>query len=387
MAQVIKCGKLVTMAGPIIEDGLILVDGTGIVAAGKDLEIPGDAEVIDASDQWVTPGLIDVHTHISTFPEPQVLGGRSDGNEMTAPVQAHLRGLDALNPFDPAIPAVRSAGFTTCYTGPGSGNVICGTGLAFKLRGRTVDEMVIPGTEQMKMALGENPKTAYGERKETPMTRMGTAAVLRETLAKALDYARQLEKAEAGEGEAPAFDFRLEALVPVVRGQMKARIHCHRSDDIVTAVRVAKEYGLDFALEHATEGYLIADFLARHEVTCVVGPLLLAPYKMELWNLRADNPARLVEAGVTVCLTEDAGSQTKYLPMHIGYCMAEGLSEEAAFEGVTVNPARLLGLFDRIGSIEPGKSADLAFFDGYPFSNRTRCTMTMIEGARFPAGE
>lgn len=374
-------GKVITMAGEAIEHGTVLIDGQKIKEVGPaGMTLPEGTEVIDVTGKWVMPGLIDAHTHISTFNEPQIIRGRTDANEMSDPINAHLRGVDALNPFDYAIAPVREAGFTTCYTGPGSGNVICGTGTAFKLRGGTVQEMVIPGTTHMKMALGENPKTAYGEKGRTPMTRMGTAAVMRETLANACDYSEQLRQFEAGNGTKPKFDFKLEALVPVVRGEMKARIHCHRNDDIVTAIRVAEEFGLDFALEHATEGHRIAQYLGEKNVTCVVGPLLIGPHKMELWNAKLENAAILAEAGCNVCLTADTSSETKWLPTHIGICMAYGLSEEDAFKGVTVNPAKLLGIFDRVGSLEAGKDADLAVFDGHPFSNMTRCRLTMIDG-------
>ena len=220
----IKGGTIVTMAGERITDGVILVEDKKIKAVGKDVAIPAGAEIVDASGKWVTPGLIDAHTHISTFNEPQTINGRTDGNEMSAPIQSHLRGIDALNPFDYGIPIVRAAGFTTCYTGPGSGNVIGGTGISFKLRGKTVEDMAIPGSEQMKMALGENPKTAYGERKMSPMTRMGTAGVLRETLANAREYARKLQEAEEKGTEPPKYDFRMESLVKVVRGEMKVAV-------------------------------------------------------------------------------------------------------------------------------------------------------------------
>lgn len=387
----IKGGKMITMgkergAKPL-KDGVILIDKGKIKEVGEGIAIPKGAEIIDGHGKWICPGFIDAHTHISTFGEPQTLRGRPDGNEMTQPVTAHIRGLDALNPFDPAIAEVRSAGFTTCYTGPGSGNVICGTGVAFKLRGKTVDEMVIPGTEQMKMALGENPKTVYGERQQAPMTRMGTAGILRETLANARDYMRQLDTGAKNPDKMPKHDFKLDALVKLMRGEMKARIHCHRNDDIVTAVRVAREFGLDFALEHATEGYMIADYLAKEGVTCVVGPLLLGPEKMELWNATPKNPGILDAAGVTVCLTQDDGSATKWLPMQIGVCMAYGLSEAAAFKGVTVNPAKLLGIEEQTGSLEAGKDADIAIFNGNPFSNMTRCVMTLIDGVVYQGAQ
>ena len=220
-------GKLLTVANGTIEDGTLLIDNGKITAIGKDIAIPQGAEILDASGKWVTPGLIDAHTHISTFNEPHWMPHIGDGNEVTSPVTAQIRGIDALNPFDMAIGAARSAGFTTCYTGPGSANVIGGTGLSFKLKNAaTVQEIAIEGSEMMKMALGENPKRCYGSEKKMPMTRMGTGAVLR----KALFDAKQYSDALAA-GKDVKRDFDLEALVPVVRGEMRCRIHCHRADE------------------------------------------------------------------------------------------------------------------------------------------------------------
>lgn len=376
----IKNGKVVMPDGSVLEKGTVLVEGGKIKAVGEKVEIPSDAEVLDVSGKWVTPGLIDAHTHISTFNEPNWHRTRNDGNEMSGPIQAHLRGLDALNPQDFAIKEVRNAGFTTCYTGPGSGNIIGGTGVAFKLRGKVADEMIIPGTEAMKMALGENAKTNYGPKDKSPMTRMGNAGVWRETLANAKNYSDRLKAVGDDRTKIGKYDFTLEALVPVVRGEMRCRIHAHRADDICTAVRVAEEFGLDYTIEHATEGYMIAEYLGKKEVRCVVGPLLMPPAKMELWNAIPQNAQQLVEAGCLVCLTADTSSETKWLPRDIGVCMARGLKEADAFKGVTINPAKLLGIEDRVGSLEPGKDADVAIFDGYPFSNMTQCVLTMIDG-------
>jgi len=374
-------GKLFTVANGVIENGTLLIEAGKIAAIGTDLAIPAGCEVLDASGKWVTPGFIDAHTHISTFAEPQPRPVIHDGNESSSPNTCQIRGIDGLNPQDMAIAEARKAGFTTCYTGPGSANVLCGTGIAFKCKpGETVYDLVIPGTEMMKMAFGENPKNVYGGKGVLPKTRMGVAAVLREALFNAKVYSDAKLKAEKEGKEPPKPDFRLEALVPVVRGQMKCRIHAHRNDDIVTAVRIAKEFNLDFSIEHCTEGYMIKDFLAREQVQAVVGPLDMQPSKMEIWNTRFSTPGVLEKAGVEFCLTQDTSSFTKMLPVNIGIAIREGLSWDYALKAVTVNPARLLGLSDRMGTLEAGKDADLAIFDGDPFCNYTRCVNTVIDG-------
>ena len=276
---------------------------------------------------------------------------------------------------------MREAGFTTIYSTPGSGNVIGGTGIVLKLRGHTAEEMAVKGSEQMKFAFGENPKRNYGERKQLPMTRMGVAAVLREALYNAKVYSDALKAAETDPSKAPKPDFRLDALVPVVRGEMRVRMHAHRADDILTAIRIAEEYGLDYVVEHCTEGFKIADVLSQKHLRCVIGPFLTAPSKMEIMERKLETPAILCEeGGMTVCLTADTGSQTCALPMTVGLLMRRGLSEEDAFKGVTINPARILKMEDRIGSLEVGKDADISIFDGHPFDSRTLCRAVMIDG-------
>lgn len=378
----IKNGKVVTVTDKTFEHGTVLIEDGKILAVGENIEIPSDAQVIDASGCWVTPGLIDCHTHISNFNEPSTNPSIPlDGNEMSSPITPQVRAMDAVNPHDYAIIKVRDAGFTTVCILPGSANVIGGTGIVIKLRdAQTAEEMILPGTEQMKFAMGENPKRCYGTDRKYPMTRMGLASLMRETLFKAKVYSDRLKAAELDPSKAPEPDFQLQALVPVVRGEMRCRIHAHRSDDIMTAIRVAEEFHLDYTIEHCTEGYMITDALKARNVRCTIGPYLWHPSKQEIWNMKLENPGILSEAGLTISLTADTGSQTAILPATIGMLMRHGLSEQAAFEGITINPAKTLKLDHRVGSLEVGKDADIAIFDGHPFSSLSLCRMTIIDG-------
>ena len=373
--KAITNGQIITITGETLEKGTILYENGKITAVGTDVAIPAGAEVIDAQGCVVMPGLIDCHTHLCLMHGRETMPGHQDYNEMIDPATPNVRALDALNPFDAAIETVRGAGFTTCYTGPGSANVIGGMGCSFKLRGDTAEEMYIPGSEQMKMALGENPKRCFGMKDKAPMTRMGTAGVARDYFERALQYADKLDK-----GENPAFDAKLNALVPVVRGEMRVRIHCHQANDITTAVRLGREYHLDYAIEHATEGYKIASLLAQEKVPCTIGPLLLTPLKMEVWGLEQSTPGVLEKAGVPVCLTADGGWDTQWLPTHVGIIVRRGMSRAGALAAITINPARVMGLDKRVGSIEVGKDADFAIFDGDPLSNLTECRVTIIDG-------
>lgn len=375
-------GKVVTVTGETYEKGTVLVENGKIAAVGADIVIPADAEIINAEGMWVTPGLIDCHTHISNFNEPRTNPSVPlDGNEMSDPITPQVRALDAVNPYDYAIDVVRQAGFSTVCILPGSANLIGGTGICIKLRNaHTAEEMIIPDTQQMKFAMGENPKRCYGTDRKLPMTRMGVAALVRETLYKAKVYSDKLKAAETDPSKAPEPDFKLDALVPVVRGEMRCRIHAHRSDDVMTAIRYAEEFGLDYTIEHCTEGHMIVDALKARNVRCTIGPHLWSPTKQELWNMTIENSAILANAGITISLTADEGSRTAYLPATIGLLMRNGLSEEDAFKGVTINPAKTLGLEDRVGSLEVGKDADIAIFDGHPFSSLSLCRMSIIDG-------
>ncbi len=374
-------GKIITVTQGTYENGTVLIENGVIKAVGENIEIPADAMVIDVNGGVITPGFIEPHSHLALTCEPNTMPGHMpDYNEITDPITPHIRALDAIDHRDIGIKPVREAGFTTIYTGPGSANIIGGTGLAIKLRGNSADEMLIPGSEMMKFALGENPKRCYGPDKKMPMSRMGTAALLRQTLMNAKLYHEKKEKYVSEPEKQPAYDFKLESLAGVVKGTMRCRIHCHRSDDINTAIRVATEFGLDFIVEHCTEGYLVKEILADKKVRCIFGPMHIGPMKQEVWNINLEAPGICEKAGVDFALMQDGAMDTQWLPHTMGILIRRGLSEEMAFKAITINAARFLNLDDRIGSIEVGKDADIAVFDGHPFSSMTLCRLTMIDG-------
>lgn len=374
-------GKIVTISGKTIENGTVLVDNGKICAVGADVKIPEGAEIINAEGKWVTPGLIEVHTHIAVRNEPMTATTSGDLNENSSPIVPQVRASDSFNPRDMGIAATRRAGFTTCCTLPGSSNLVGGTGFVFKTRdGRVLDDLAVPNIAFMKFALGENPRRNFGSKDKMPKTRMGSAALLRETLFNAKVYSDAKLAGEHDASLSPKPDFKLEALVPVVRGEMVCRIHCHRADDIMTAIRIAEEFNLKFTLEHVTEGFLIADILAAKNVKCVIGPMMTGPYKEEVWARSLTTPGAMARAGVKICMTEDSGVMTKCLPAHVGECMAAGLSEDDAFRSLTINAAELLGMSDEIGTLEVGKQADISIFDGHPFCNFTHCETTIIGG-------
>lgn len=373
-------GFLLTVTQGEIAKGTILIEDGKITAIGADLAIPDDFDTIDAGGLIVTPGLIDAHSHLALFGDPN-LPMTADGNEKTGPIQSRLRGADSFNPRDPGIPVVRSGGVTTVFTGPGSSNIIGGTGFSAKLKNTPLaSEMIIPGTEMMKMALGENPKRNYAGRDKGPGTRMGNAAILREALMKTLNYMDKIKQAEKEGKPHPGRDIDLEPLIPVLEGKMKARIHAHRADDIMTAINIAEEFGITFCIEHCTEGYLIADALAEKQIETVVGPLLMGHSKHELWEVSLKNPAILNKAGIKMAIMVDSSADTRYLRMHTGIAIREGLDRDEALKAITIVPAEIMGIADRVGSLEVGKDADLALFDGDPFCNLTNCVFTIIEG-------
>ncbi len=372
-------GKIYTVTNGIIEEGTVLVENGKITAVGANVPVPADAEVIDAKGMVVTPGFIDAHSHICLWGEPNV-PMVMDYNEMSSPVTAEVRGMDSINPQDPAVKLVREHGVTSVFTGPGSANIIGGTGVALKLRGLTVEDMMYPGTEAMKMALGENPKRVYGSRNVEPQTRMGNAAVLRKALVKAQNYLGKIEQAEKDGKPLPDRDLQLEMIGKVLKGEMVARIHSHRADDILTAIRVAEEFGIKYTIEHCTEGYKVVDILVEKNVKAVIGPLLMGPTKHELWDVRIETPGILAKAGMDISIMTDVAGGTRWLPEHVGLAIRAGLPEDKALESVTINPARLIGIADRVGSLEVGKDADIVMWNGNPFCNLVSCVMTMIDG-------
>jgi imidazolonepropionase-like amidohydrolase len=384
MIAIIK-GKVMPVTSGPIENGTVLIEDGKISAVGSGVAAPDGAEIVDARGKWVLPGLIDAHSHLSLYGEPSVRANL-DVNEATSPNTAQLRAIDALNPDDPAFGDVLAAGITAVYTGPGSANIIGGVGQLFKTFGRTPEEMAVPGTEGMKFALGENPKRVYGEgKKQYPATRMGNAAAFREALVAAENYLNKIAKAgdDARQGEKPNYperDLKLEALGRVLKREIKARIHCHRKDDILTAIRISEEFNLDYVIEHCTEGYKIADILGAKKVKATVGPLMMSREKMEISEVSLKNPGILSEAGVKVALQADAASDTKWLPLHAGIAVREGMDEAEALKAITINAAMIAGAAERIGSLEPGKDADIAIFSGHPFCTFTVCEGTYVNG-------
>jgi imidazolonepropionase-like amidohydrolase len=377
-------GTLFTITQGIVEQGTIILEDGKIAALGTDIPIPEGAELIEARGKMVLPGLIDAHCHTGVFADG-VGRPHSDGNEMTDPITPHVRALDALHPEDMAWTDLRAAGVTTVLTGPGSGNVIGGQSICVKTAGKTVDQMTLLEPAGMKMALGENPKRVYGDQKKTPSTRMGNAALLRQALVEAQNYlaewARYEAQREKGEdAELPERKLKWEALGRVLKGELKARIHCHRADDILTAIRIAEQFGLDITIEHATEGYKIADMLAQKSILCVVGPILFSRSKYELREMTPRNPGLLAQAGVQVAIQTDEMSAVKYLPINAALAVREGMPEEEALRAITINAAEIIGVADRVGSLEVGKDADVVVFSGHPFDYRTVAEVVIIDG-------
>jgi imidazolonepropionase-like amidohydrolase len=389
-------GTVMTMTQGTLERGTVLVEGGRIVAVGENVVIPEDAEVYDATGKVVMPGLIDAHCHVGLFPDG--IGWEySDGNEMTDPITPHLRALDAVHPDDPAFQDLVAAGVTAVLTGPGSGNVIGGQWVCLKTAPKaSVEQMVLLEPAGMKMALGENPKRVYGERKKAPSTRMGNAAALRAALVDAQNYldawrryeedrTRYEAKVEAGDEDAeppkmPERDLKLEALGKVLRREMKARVHAHRADDMLTAIRIAEEFDLDLTLEHATEGYKIADFLAAKGIPVTAGPILFSRVKYELKEMTPKNPGLMAQAGVKVAIQTDEMSAVKYLTINAALAAREGMPEDEALKAITIYPAEVIGVDERIGSLEVGKDADVVVFSGHPFDYRTVAELVLIDG-------
>ncbi len=367
--MVIINGIIHPVGGAVIQSGFVAWEGGRITAVGEMARLPqGDlGEVIDARGGHVTPGYIDAHCHLGVFGDSLGFEGE-DGNECTDPITPHLRALDALNPQDRCFAEARAAGVTTLVTGPGSAN---------PTDGAIADRMVVAEPVSMKMATGENPKTVYHERKESPTTRMTTAALIRTALQKAQEYAA---KRSNGKGD---FDPKLEALQPVLKGELPVHIHAHRADDIATALRLSKEFGLRCVIVHGTEGHLIAKEIAAAGVSVITGPSLTDRSKPELQNASLTNPAVLAAAGVKVAIcTDHPVIPIQYLPLCAALAVRGGMSEEAALAAITKNPAELLGLGHRLGTLEPGKDADIVVTPDSPFSATCVPTVVVLEGKR-----
>lgn len=377
----IKNGVVYTIENGVIEGGTVLVDGGKIVAVGKDVAIPAGAEVIDASGKFVTPGIIDAHAHVSIWEEG--LGWEGDDvNEMTSPVTASVRALDGINPDEIGLHDAFKGGVTTIWSAPGSGNVIGGEGVTMRTYGETVDEMIMLSPAGIKAATGENPKGAYGGRNQMPKTRMGVAALLRETLVKAQNYQQKIEKANGDQDKMPARDLGLENMVRVLKRELPLRTHCHRADDMMTVIRVAKEFNIKVTIEHATEGHKIAHELAKNDVAIIVGPSLTARSKVEVRDRSLATAGICAEAGVKVALmTDHPIIPVHYLPICAGLAVKNGMDEDEAMRAITLTAAEICGVAERVGSLVPGKEADIVVWDDHPFEYTTHVEYTIINGS------
>lgn len=363
--------KIVPVTGENIENGFIETEDGKIKNLGNMTDMPHKAESgdIDASGLTAYPAFIDAHCHIGVFANGYGFEG-DDGNEETDPATPQLRAIDAVNPMDYCFTEAAKGGIGTVITGMGSANPIGGTFIAMKTWGsKRIDRRVIKNPVAMKMALGENPKSVYHEKEETPTTRMATAAVIRENLFKAKRYMEEMAEYEKTKGtddetSRPDYDIKCEALIPVLNREIKVHFHCHRADDIFTAVRLAEEFSLDYVLIHATEGGLIADELDKG-TQCVIGPVFGDRCKPELMNADIANGKKLTDGGMEIAIcTDHPENPIQYLPSMAGLAMRGGLTEKQALEAITINPARFCGIEDRVGSLETGKDADIVLFSG-----------------------
>lgn len=363
----IKNGYVKPITGADIPCGQVLIDQGKILAVGETIDVPADCPVYDATGCMVTPGLIDAHTHLGVHEEAQRWEG-NDTNEYSNPVTPTVRGIDGINPMDEGFANALKGGVTTAVIGPGSANVVGGTFAALKLHGRCVDDMVIKEPVAMKIAFGENPKGAYGQngRKE-PYTRMGVASLLRQLLAKTKKYAEDIAAAEKDPAKTRPFDPQLEAMLPVIRKEIPLKAHAHKAYDILTALRIAKEFDVNITLDHVTEGHLIVEELKRAGKPLLVGPSLGSKTKIELAEKSFATPGILYNAGMEICIITDAPViPLYYLPLCAGLAIREGLPEDAAWRAITINPAKVAGIDARVGSLEAGKDADIAVFRGNP---------------------
>ena len=380
-------GRIITMTDIDYENGYILIDNGKISAIGQDIKevenmLQNNAIQIDAKGGYVLPGLIDAHCHIGMWEDAVGFEG-DDGNESTDPVMPHLRAIDAIYHADRSFVEAYENGVTTVVTGPGSANVIGGQFAALKTYGRYVDEMIIKQPVAMKVAFGENPKTIYNEKHQAPMTRMATAAILRESLFEAKEYKERLKSfiSNPDEYEKPDFDFKKDALVQVLNKEIPLKAHVHRADDIMTAVRIAKEFDVNITLDHCTEGYLIKEVLAETGLSVIVGPLITDRSKIELKNQNLKTPGILSKLGIKVAImTDHPCVPEQYLCLCAAIAAREGMDEKEAMKAITINAAEIIGINNRVGSIEIGKDADIVIYDGHPFELKTQVQKTIING-------
>ncbi|OIJ12307.1 amidohydrolase [Anaerobacillus arseniciselenatis] len=359
--------------GEVLKEGTLLVESDKIKEVGLNIDIPDNAEVFDLTGKTITPGIIDVHTHLGVHEEGIGPAG-ADFNEITSASTPYVRALDGINPMEKGFEVARQSGVTTVQILPGSANVIGGEIITVKTVGTIVDEMIVKSPSGMKAAFGENPKRVHGEK--TAKTRMGVAAVFRQEFIKAQNYLQKLEN-----GENVPRDLGLENLVKVLKKEIPLRAHAHRADDIVTLLRLVKEFDIDVTIEHCTEGHKIADYIKKHDVIVAVGPTMSSRSKVENADKGWHTLLALEEVGVPFAITTDHPVVgIEYLITSVAQAVKNGLNEASAWKSVTLNAAKHIGIEDRLGSLEKGKDADLVIWSSHPFDVTANVEKTIIDG-------
>ncbi|WP_425803653.1 amidohydrolase [Desulfitobacterium sp. Sab5] len=375
----IENGRIKTMAGQEFI-GSIWIEKGKIKALGENLIVPAEVQRIEAKGKWVLPGFIDAHTHVGIGEEIYQTEG-DDLNEMTDPITPELRAIDGINPEDEGFKDARLGGVTTVFSTPGSGNVIGGTGVVLKTAGKIVDKMILRDPAGLKVAFGENPKGVYGEQKKMPMTRMATAGLLRQALVDAQTYLEKCKEGKKDSDKKPERDLGMENIVRVLNREIPLRAHAHRADDIMTAIRIAREFNVDLVIEHCTEGHKIAEELAEYGYPVNVGPSLVNRAKVELKDKTFKTPGILARAGVKVAIiTDHSVTPIERLPLCAALAVKEGMDPEDALKAITINPAEILGVADRVGSLEVGKDADIVIWSDHPFVMEAQPEVVLING-------
>lgn len=386
----IKNVHIKSMVEKDIENGEILIENGKIKAVGKKID---DAEFLDENgnkknfeilelDNYIaTPGLIDGHCHIGLWEEGIGFEGE-DGNEDVEPITPQLRAIDGINPFDDAFFDALTGGVTTVVTGPGSANIVGGQFVAIKTAGKIVDKMILKDPVAMKIAFGENPKRVYSDQHKSPVTRMAIAAMLRELLYEAKSYKEEIDESVSDPDRKPDFDLKLHSMLPVMNREMPLKAHAHRADDIFTAIRIAKEFNLKITLDHCTEGHLVADELKELDIPVFVGPTFGSKSKVELRNKSFDTARILSSKGIKIGIITDACEiPIQFLSTCAGWAVQAGMNETEAWKAITINPAQIIGIDDRVGSIEVGKDADIAIFKSDPIKSMDfRAYITIVNG-------
>ncbi|MBE3557482.1 MAG: amidohydrolase [Firmicutes bacterium] len=373
--------RIETITNGSIETGTVLIDNDGrIVAVGKQVKLPEGVERIDATGSWLLPGFIDAHNHSGIYEEGLGEPG-GDDNEMTDPITPQLRAIDAVNPADEGLRDALRGGVTSVYITPGSGNVIGGQGSVLRTHGRTVEEMLLREFAGLKAAFGENPKRVYGQKKQMPMTRMGSAWLLRNAFTQAQLYLQKVERAGEDPEKRPDRDLKMEALGRVLRGEVPLRCHAHRADDIRTALRIRDEFGYRMVVDHGMEAHLLIDELLERDIPVAWGPGITARIKVELRGKTLRTPGLLAKAGVKVAImTDHPVIPVDTIRLCAGLAVSEGMEESEALRALTLTPAEICGVADRVGSIEVGKEADLVLWDGHPFDWRSHVQTVLLQG-------